>query len=114
MNNTLSDSLEVQRQHGRNFCRRGYDVMQQVKADSADWVKMGPGTLCGSLDQHGRSGIVTSANPRCAWKQSGRIFHHGPTPGYPALHVLEGLLLGMLGTYIAMRFYEAARDSSRV
>ena len=31
--------------------RHGYDIMQQVKADSGDTVKMGPGTLYGSLDR---------------------------------------------------------------
>jgi DNA-binding PadR family transcriptional regulator len=27
--------------------RHGYDIMQQVRADSGDAVKMGPGTLYG-------------------------------------------------------------------
>src|SRR5258708_24825497 len=31
--------------------RHGYDIMQQVRADSGDAVKMGPGTLYGSLDR---------------------------------------------------------------
>ena len=31
--------------------RHGYDIMQQVKADLGDTVKMGPGTLYGSLDR---------------------------------------------------------------
>jgi DNA-binding PadR family transcriptional regulator len=38
--------------------RHGYDIMQQVKADSADAVKMGPGTLYGSLDRMIEAGFV--------------------------------------------------------
>src|SRR5260221_7786279 len=38
--------------------RHGYDIMQQVKADSADAVKMGPGTLYGSLDRMIEAGVV--------------------------------------------------------
>jgi len=42
--------------------RHGYDIMQQVKADSADAVKMGPGTLYGSLDRMIEAGLVTRGN----------------------------------------------------
>jgi DNA-binding PadR family transcriptional regulator len=38
--------------------RHGYDIMQQVKADSEDTVKMGPGTLYGSLDRMIEAGLV--------------------------------------------------------
>src|SRR6516162_9312963 len=38
--------------------RHGYDIMQQVKADSGDTVKMGPGTLYGSLDRMIEAGLV--------------------------------------------------------
>jgi DNA-binding PadR family transcriptional regulator len=38
--------------------RHGYDIMQQVKADSGDAVKMGPGTLYGSLDRMIEAGLV--------------------------------------------------------
>ena len=38
--------------------RHGYDIMQQVKADSGDAVKMGPGTLYGSLDRMIDAGLV--------------------------------------------------------
>src|SRR5258708_13534516 len=31
--------------------RHGYDIMQQVRADSGDAVKMGPGTLYASPDR---------------------------------------------------------------
>src|ERR1700752_419750 len=44
--------------------RHGYDIMQQVKVDSADAVKMGPGTLYGSLDRMIEAGLVSQANPR--------------------------------------------------
>jgi DNA-binding PadR family transcriptional regulator len=42
--------------------RHGYDIMQQVKADSDDAVKMGPGTLYGSLDRMIEAGLVAKSN----------------------------------------------------
>jgi hypothetical protein len=30
---------------------------------------------------------------------------HGPTPGYPLLHVFGGFMIGMLAMYIATRVY---------
>jgi DNA-binding PadR family transcriptional regulator len=42
--------------------RHGYEIMQQVKADSGDTVKMGPGTLYGSLDRMIEAGLVARAN----------------------------------------------------
>jgi DNA-binding PadR family transcriptional regulator len=42
--------------------RHGYEIMQQVKADSADAVKMGPGTLYGSLDRMIEAGLVAKGN----------------------------------------------------
>lgn len=42
--------------------RHGYDIMQQVKADSAGAVKMGPGTLYGSLDRMIEAGLVARSN----------------------------------------------------
>lgn len=42
--------------------RHGYDIMQQVRAESGDTVKMGPGTLYGSLDRMIEAGLVTRGN----------------------------------------------------
>jgi len=42
--------------------RHGYDIMQQVKADSGDAVKMGPGTLYGSLDRMIEAGLVAKGS----------------------------------------------------
>ena len=42
--------------------RHGYDIMQRVKADSGDTVKMGPGTLYGSLDRMMEAGLVAKGN----------------------------------------------------
>src|ERR1700730_10094801 len=47
--------------------RHGYDIMQQVKADSGEAVKMGPGTLYGSLHPMIEAGPVakgTTPDPR--------------------------------------------------
>lgn len=48
--------------HGRE--RHGYDIMQQVKDDSQGAVKMGPGTLYGSLDRMIAAGLVVRSNTR--------------------------------------------------
>jgi len=42
--------------------RHGYDIMQQVKLDSQGAVKMGPGTLYGSLDRMIDAGLVTQSS----------------------------------------------------
>jgi DNA-binding PadR family transcriptional regulator len=42
--------------------RHGYDIMQQVNADSEGAVKMGPGTLYGSLDRMIEAGLVAKGN----------------------------------------------------
>ena len=42
--------------------RHGYDIMQQVKEDSRGQVKMGPGTLYGSLDRMIAAGLVSESN----------------------------------------------------
>lgn len=44
--------------------RHGYDIMQQVKADSGGAVKMGPGTLYGSLDRMIEAGLVAKGNTK--------------------------------------------------
>jgi DNA-binding PadR family transcriptional regulator len=42
--------------------RHGYDIMQQVQQDSRGAVKMGPGTLYGSLDRMIAAGLVVRSN----------------------------------------------------
>ena len=44
--------------------RHGYDIMQQVKEDSQGAVKMGPGTLYGSLDRMIEAGLVIQTDTR--------------------------------------------------
>jgi DNA-binding PadR family transcriptional regulator len=44
--------------------RHGYDIMQQVKEDSRGAVKMGPGTLYGSLDRMIAAGPITKSDTR--------------------------------------------------
>ena len=41
-------------------------------------------------------------------------FRYGSTPGYPALHVFAGFVLGMLSMYIATRLYGTPHNSSYV
>jgi DNA-binding PadR family transcriptional regulator len=42
--------------------RHGYDIMQRVRIDSEGAVKMGPGTLYGSLDRMIEAGLVAVSN----------------------------------------------------
>ena len=42
--------------------RHGYDIMLQVREDSQGQVKMGPGTLYGSLDRISAAGLVVESN----------------------------------------------------
>lgn len=44
--------------------RHGYDIMQQVKRDSDNAVKMGPGTLYGSLDRMIAAGLMVKSDTR--------------------------------------------------
>ena len=46
--------------------RHGYDIMQQVKMDSQGAVKIGPGTLYGSLDRMIEAGLVAQSDTRDA------------------------------------------------
>ena len=46
------------------YCRErhGYDILQQVREDSQGAVKMGPGTLYGSLDRMLEAGPVLKSD----------------------------------------------------
>jgi DNA-binding PadR family transcriptional regulator len=44
--------------------RHGYGIMQQVKADASDKVRMGPGTLYGSLRRMIDSGLIRESDKR--------------------------------------------------
>lgn len=44
--------------------RHGYDIMQQVSEDSRGAVRMGPGTLYGSIDRMIAAGLVVKSNTR--------------------------------------------------
>jgi DNA-binding PadR family transcriptional regulator len=59
--------------------RHGYDIMQQVKADSGDTVNMGPGTLYGSLDRMIEAGLVARGNTQDPRRIYYRLTEHGQT-----------------------------------
>lgn len=44
--------------------RHGYDIMKRVEADSAGAVRMGPGTLYGSIDRMMDAGLVARSDER--------------------------------------------------
>jgi hypothetical protein len=57
--------------------RHGYDIMQQVRADSGDAVKM-PGTLYGLLDRVIGAGSYSTLSDACQLdKMVGQIFGFG-------------------------------------
>jgi DNA-binding PadR family transcriptional regulator len=81
--------------------RHGYDIMQQVKTDSRGVVKMGPGTLYGSLDRMIEAGLVTKGNTR----DPRRIYYKLTALGQATLRAeterlahLAALARGQLGT----------------
>jgi DNA-binding PadR family transcriptional regulator len=61
--------------------RHGYDIMQQVKADSGGAVAMGPGTLYGSIDRMIAAGLVAQSNTR----DPRRIFYRLTALGHSTL-----------------------------
>lgn len=74
--------------------RHGYDIMQQVKEDSHGQVKMGPGTLYGSLDRMMTAGLVIESNrqdPR-------RIYYKLTALGQAALRAESGRLSAIAAT----------------
>jgi DNA-binding PadR family transcriptional regulator len=44
--------------------RHGYDIMQQVGSDSRNALKMGPGTLYGSIERMIEAGFVAQSSTR--------------------------------------------------
>ena len=56
--------------------RHGYDIMQQVQTDSQCAVKMGPGTLYGSLDRMIESGLVAKGDTRDARRAQNLLQTH--------------------------------------
>jgi len=61
--------------------RHGYDIMQQVKADSRGAVTMGPGTLYGSIDRMIAAGLVAESDTR----DPRRIYYKLTAHGHAAL-----------------------------
>jgi DNA-binding PadR family transcriptional regulator len=74
--------------------RHGYDSMQQVKEDSQDAVKMGPGTLYGSLDRMIAAGLVARGDTR----DPRRIYYKLTALGQAALKAESGRLSALAAT----------------
>jgi DNA-binding PadR family transcriptional regulator len=62
--------------------RHGYDIMKQVKEDSQGAVRMGPGTLYGSLDRMIEAGLVTKGDTQ----DPRRIYYKLTALGQATLH----------------------------
>jgi DNA-binding PadR family transcriptional regulator len=67
--------------------RHGYGIMKQVQADSLGKVKMGPGTLYGSIARMTEAGLVLESNRRVdpEMDDERRIFYRLTGAGQAAL-----------------------------
>ncbi len=67
--------------------RHGYGIMKQVEVDSQEKVKMGPGTLYGSLSRMIKSGLVRESDTRKdpAMDDQRRIYYTITATGQKAL-----------------------------
>lgn len=63
----------------------GYAIMKQVEADSAGRVKMGPGTLYGSLKRMIDAGVVREADPPAGADDPRRVYYAITAHGTAAL-----------------------------
>src|ERR1700680_1098361 len=71
--------------------RHGYDIMQQVKEDSRGAVKMGPGTLYGSLDRMIAAGLVVKSDTQ----DPRRIYYKVTPPRQTTLRAESDRLSGV-------------------
>lgn len=67
--------------------RHGYGIMKQVKSDSQGKVKMGPGTLYGSLGRMIEAGLIRESNKKQDPKMDDerRIYYRITSLGQKAL-----------------------------
>jgi len=74
--------------------RHGYGIMKQVEIDSQGKVKMGPGTLYGSLKRMLDAGLVQESGARAdpAMGDERRIYYQMTSAGKKALSVELGRL----------------------
>ena len=67
--------------------RHGYGTMKQVEADSQGKVKMGPGTLYGSLGRMIEAGLIRESNKKVdpEMDDERRVYYKIAAPGQEAL-----------------------------
>jgi DNA-binding PadR family transcriptional regulator len=65
--------------------RHGYAIMKQAEADSDGRVKMGPGTLYGSLKRMLDAGLVEECGPRIDADDERRVYYRIAPAGRAAL-----------------------------
>lgn len=67
--------------------RHGYGIMKQVEADSQGMVKMGPGTLYGSIGRMMEAGLIRESDKRVDPEMAGerRIYYRLTDAGRAAL-----------------------------
>src|ERR1700751_4840567 len=69
--------------------RHGYGIMKQVEADSHGKVKMGPGTLYGSISRMMEAALIRESDKRVdpEMDDERRIYYQLPGAGRAALEV---------------------------
>ena len=67
--------------------RHGYGIMKQVEADSQEKVKMGPGTLYGSLGRMIEAGLIRESDKKIdpELDDERRVYYKITAPGHEAL-----------------------------
>jgi hypothetical protein len=103
------------RQHRAEMLQNFTDLEDAAESKAALWLLIGKDLTMSLIAQFigsrlGRYVIAVIA----VWLAIFAIgyFRHGPTPGYPVVHVFFGFLLGMLAMYIATRFYGTPKNNS--
>jgi hypothetical protein len=107
-------------QHRAEMLQNFEDLEEASSSKTALWLFIGQ-DLVSSLVSHLAEGQMKSLNTFSAYVIGVFVvwaaifvvgyFLKGSTPGYPALHVFGGFLLGMLSMYIATRVYPSKRGN---
>lgn len=107
-------------QHRAEMLQNFKDLEEASSSKVALWLFVGQDLVI-SLISHLKEGQMKSLNTLSAYVVGVLIvwaaifavgyFLKGSIPGYPALHVFGGFLLGMLSMYIATRVYPSKRGN---
>jgi hypothetical protein len=101
--------------HRAEMLQNFADLEDASASTGALWLLIGKDLTMSLISQFLKSGLGQYViGVFVAWALYFVIgyFTHGSTPGYPALHVFAGFLLGMLAMYVATRVYRTRQNNS--